>query len=97
MMIKTEDFEARCGCRSVGECTHSMFAEHKALDAMIDQFSVALKKKLWKQLMGGWSRWDDLEMLPAIVENLEGQMEKETYDYIDIGALAAMLYNSGLE
>ena len=92
-MIKTDDFVPRCGCRSVGECRHGMFAEWSALDAMVDQFSDAIKKKLHSQIMRGWSRWDDAEMITNIAENLKGQMQKETYDYVDIGGLAAMLYN----
>lgn len=103
MKYSAEKFLATCGCRSAGECGHNSFAERKALSALIDDFSAAMKMvllgKLYKK--SGWDdpAWtiDELEhqLLDHAVKAMERRRTGTTRmnDAIDIANFAAFLWN----
>ena len=81
-----------CGCRSVGECTHNAFAEITAIDACVDEFADALKRKLHKKFIEGNSGWDDPEWpREEIIRKLRDHIDKG--DMIDLAAFAMFAWN----
>ena len=99
MKVKTEDFIKRCGCRSVGECSHDYTVEIEALNALVDQFAAAMKTRLMEKYARGWSGWDDEafdvpKIRDRIYDNLFGRGEKGApTDPIDVANLAAFWWN----
>ena len=92
MKVCAEQHFRPCGCRSVGECGHNTFIEIDALIALVDAFAMAIKKKLQRKLMEGYSGWDDPTWTPDNIRAaLIAHMEKG--DPVDIGAFAAFLWN----
>lgn len=99
MLIQTDNFRSSCGCRSVGECSHGVYAEVAALDAMVDAFAAAMKKKLKTQLVKGYGGWDSPD--PEVQRNIEiglsvhvvRHLRREGDQSVDIANLAAMLWN----
>lgn len=94
-MITVADYIEPCGCRSVGECQHSAFAEMNALHALVDAFAAEMKKKLQRKAIAGHSGWDD----PACSDNIRASMIEHALrgkgQEIDVANLAAMLWNMG--
>ena len=93
MRVTTDQFIKPCGCRAVGECTHNSFAEFKALDALVDAFAKAMKKKLRHAAMAkGKGGWDDpLWSVPAVKGALIAHIEKG--DPVDVANFAAFWWN----
>lgn len=96
----------KCNCRSCGECTHNDFAWAAALDALVDDFASAMKRKLRKKFIEGRSGWDDEAWKPEeIVERLQGHARKLTTtehgmerkptadDLVDVANFAAFAWN----
>ena len=50
MKYFTQKYIESCGCRSVGECTHNLFAEPTALADLTKDFSEAIRVKIMKKL-----------------------------------------------
>jgi hypothetical protein len=90
-MITTEQFFKPCECRSVGECTHNIFAEEKALKALFREFSKAMADKLYKKFCAGHIGWDDAKCLPFLKQALRVHVEKG--DMVDVANFAAMIWN----
>jgi len=90
-----ENHNVKCGCRSVGECTHGTFAEIQALEEMVDAFVKEMKAKLRKKYMEGFTGWDD----PVWVENGEtltrliDHAKEENPDMVDVANFAAFIWN----
>lgn len=106
MKHSVEQHMDSCGCRSVGECGHNTFAWMNALNALVDDFAVAMKKKLIKKFKEGKSGWDDPEWDPdqikdAMIEHcgVEFSMTHvrvsghELVDPVDVANFAAFLWN----
>lgn len=99
MKITVSNFLPNCGCRSAGECSHGSFAEVAALDAMVDAFASAMKKKLKAKLLQGFGGWDSED--PEVKRNIEiglavhvaRHLRREGDQSVDIANLAAMLWN----
>lgn len=92
-MITTEQFVKSCGCRSAGECTHNNTAEFQALNALVDEFAKAMKRKLRAKLFSGRSGWDDVKNAEGIrAALLEHALRGET-QWVDVANFAAMLWN----
>lgn len=94
-MITVENFVKPCGCRSAGECTHNIFVEVKALDAMVDAFAAEMKMKLHKKWREGQRGWDDPECAEGIRAALASHVARGRGQEVDIANLAAMLWNMG--
>lgn len=92
-MIRSEDFIPLCGCRSAGECSHGAFADARALDAMVDAFASAMKRKLRQKATEGWYGWDDRRRKTDISIALKGHVDRGSYQWVDVANLAAMLWN----
>ena len=90
-MITGEDFIPRCGCRSVGECTHGMFADVKAFDEVVKQFGKQMKAKFRRKFMGGRRGWDEKDQRQFLLSSLKRHIEKG--DMVDVANLAAMIWN----
>ena len=89
MKHKTEDHIKPCGCRSVGECDHNRFAWAQALDALVDDFAEAMKKRLRKKFVEGKEGWDNPNWP---IEDIRKQLFA-CRDPIDIANFAAFLWN----
>lgn len=87
MKHTTEQHMVKCNCRSVGECTHNLFAWSSALDALVDDFAQAMKKKLRRKFMQGREGWDDPRWAKeSIVERIREQIDKaQVTGYDDLG------------
>jgi hypothetical protein len=96
-MITTEHYRKPCGCRSAGECTHNIFAEYDALDALVDAFAAEMKKKLHEKEKMGASGWDDRSNEQFIIDRLLSHVRRLDNQEIDIANLSAMLWNLRLE
>lgn len=106
MKHSVEQHMRGCGCRSVGECDHNTFAWMKALDALVDDFAGAMKKKLRKKFVEGKQGWDDPEwslgsMRQQLVEHAGVSFDWETtrvqapesIDPVDVANFAAFMWN----
>jgi hypothetical protein len=87
-----ESHSYRCGCRSVGECTHNLYAETEALSALVDDFAKAMKEKLRKRWSEGRTGWDDPNWT---VEDMKKQLIEhvDKGDPVDIANFAAFIWN----
>lgn len=92
-MITTQQFITACGCRSVGECTHNLFAEEKALRALVRAFAAEMERKLLAKMRDGRSGWDDPACRDCIREALRQHIARGDGQMVDIANLAAMLWN----
>lgn len=93
MKVSTEDFIKPCGCRSAGECTHNSFAEFEALDALVDQFAAAMKKKLRQAAVtNGKCGWDDVDWLHSDIR-LAAYDHIAKGDPVDVANFAAFWWN----
>ena len=92
-MITTEQFMKSCGCRSAGECTHNNTAEFQALNALVDEFAKAMKRKLRAKLFSGRSCWDDVKNAEGIRAALLEHAARGVGQWIDVANFAAMLWN----
>ena len=90
-MITTDDFIPHCGCRAVGECTHGMFAECEAFDAVVNAFAKKMKAKFRRKFVKGFSGWDNKDEKKYLVESL--RQHAQEYDMVDVANLAAMIWN----
>jgi len=92
MKYFTQKYIESCGCRSVGECTHNLFAEPTALADLTKDFSEAIRVKIRKKFRDGVSGWDDPNWSEdEILEQLKMHVEKG--DMVDVAALAMFLWN----
>lgn len=92
MKHTVESHMVSCGCRSVGECHHNDFAELKALDALVDDFADAMKKKLLKKMMDDKAGWDDPQWPRAnILQQLRLHVDRG--DMVDVANFAAFAWN----
>ena len=93
MKHKTENYEITCGCRSVGECSHNMMAWKIALEATVDDFAYAMKKKLISKAMrdgkAGWDdpNWPREDILRQLIEHVEKG------DMVDVANFAMFVWN----
>lgn len=92
-MITVDRFIPRCGCRSVGECTHGLEAEGEALDELVDAFADEMKAKLRRKWREGYSGWDVPANRPGINAKLFEHVLRTGPQWVDIANLAAMLWN----
>ena len=90
-MITAEDFIPRCGCRSVGECTHGMFADQRAFDAVVNKLATAMKAKFRNKFMEGRSGWDERDAKEFLLTSLKSHIERG--DMVDVANIAAMIWN----
>ena len=68
--------------------------DRRALNALVDAFSKAIKAKLFKQADNGWYGWDNpVWGERAICDALHSQMDRPNPDPVDCAALAAFLWN----
>lgn len=106
MKHTTAQHMVKCNCRSVGECTHNSFAWADALDALVDDFASAMKKKLRKKFLEGRAGWDDETWdLPHIIDRLQEHSRKlagdgytmnrpvKEDDFVDVANFAAFAWN----
>lgn len=92
MKHTTERYTPACGCRSVGECQHGMFAWMTALNALVDDFAEQMKARLIVKFKEGKSGWDNDDWLAQdIIDQMIAQAEKG--DPIDTANFAAFLWN----
>lgn len=92
MKHTTEQHMISCGCRSVGECNHNLFAEQKALTTCVDDFAYQMKTKLISKANQGKSGWDDERWSPEdIKQQLLEHLEKG--DMIDMANFAMFAWN----
>lgn len=92
MKHTTQHHTIGCGCRSVGECQHNLFAEQKALEACIEDFTQQLRQKLIHKLHQNKSGWDDPDWSRAhIIRCLLEHVEKG--DMLDVAAFAMFAWN----
>ncbi len=92
MRHTTEQHMAPCGCRSVGECEHNTFAWAKALDACVDDFAEAMKRKLRQKFIEGKSGWDDPTWpIEDVIAQLAAHVEKG--DMVDVANFAMFAWN----
>jgi hypothetical protein len=76
-MISVESTRTLCGCRSAGECEHNNWVEERALDALVDSFTVEMKKKLrQKYWRDGYIGWDDPVNRSVIEQKLKEHAER---------------------
>jgi hypothetical protein len=97
-MFRARQFIHPCGCRSAGECFHNLLGgEPQALEALVDEFSSEMKKKLiQKYLRDGYTGWDDPGNRGVILEKLRDHVDRLVAgepQEIDVANLAAMLWN----
>lgn len=91
-MITVEQFIKPCGCRSAGECNHNTGVDMAAIDALVDAFAHAMKKKLYRKMMEGKSGWDDPTWpMDSIRYALIDHVYKG--DPVDVAAFAAFWWN----
>ncbi len=93
MKFQESDFEAACGCRSVGECGHNNFAWLMVLEAAVDEFAAKMKAKLRrKAIVDGKSGWDDPEWP---IEDIKRQLAEhiEKGDMVDVANFAMFAWN----
>lgn len=93
MRIATEQFiKRRCGCRAIGECMHNVGAELKALDTLVDLFSLEMKRKLRRKMGEGKSGWDDPDWQEKdIIAQLIIHVDKG--DMVDVANFAMFKWN----
>jgi hypothetical protein len=59
---------------------------------MVDSFAEEVKSKLRSKCLMGYTGWDNPELQPLLLQKLKEHIEREGQE-IDVGALAAMLWN----
>lgn len=90
-MITTQDMIPKCGCRSVGECSHGIFAQPRAFDAVVNAFNKQMKVKFRKKYLEGRDGWDNRNQKHFIKASLKKHISKG--DMVDVANLAAMIWN----
>lgn len=92
MKHTTEQHMVKCNCRSTGECNCNMLAWKKALDACVDDFADAMKRKLCQKGMQGAYGWDDPEWTrEEIMQRLRDHIKKG--DMVDVANFAMFAWN----
>ena len=92
MKHTVEMYSNRCGCRSVGECTHNVFVGRTSIEACVRDFSDQLRQKLVHKWLEGKSGWDDHDWsYEDIVKQLIEHIEKG--DMLDVAAFAMFAWN----
>ena len=81
-----------CGCRAAGECNHNDFAWKIALDACVDGFAEALRRRLYQKFLEGKSGWDNRAWPKEdILRQLREHVDKG--DMIDVANFAMFAWN----
>ncbi len=101
MRHTVESHMASCGCRSAGECSHNWFAETKALEALVDDFAIAMKQKLLRKMReGGCSSgpfvisWDDPQWTrEEIKAKMQSHLARDEGQMVDIANFAMFAWN----
>jgi hypothetical protein len=91
-MITKDSFVMPCGCRSAGECMHGLFAEGRALCALVEAFAARMESELLERLRrGGCHGWDDPTWRDYLRNSLAEHVHKG--DLVDVANIAAFLWN----
>ena len=75
---------------------YSVVDEQAAFNALVDEFGEAMKIKFELKMEQGYSGWmdeSDSELIPSLIHSLHQHVEKGGDQMIDVGNLAAMLWN----
>lgn len=91
-MIKARDFDEKpCACPKAKECPPNEQAELQALDALVNKFAEAMKKRLREKYYEGRRDWDDPRYAIGMMDALEAHATDGKW--VDAANFAAMLWN----
>lgn len=91
MKYNTDMYDTSCTCRSA-DCTHNLFSEERALNNLVNAFARAMKAKLKKKRLQGFSGWSNPDWTPEdMMDALKTHLKEG--DPVDIANLAAFIWN----
>lgn len=94
MKFCEDDFRVNCNCRSVFECSCNDMVWKQSLDACVDAFADAMKRKLKEKFLQGKTGWDDpFWTKDMIIDALKEHIEKGNEDMVDVANFAMFLWN----